>query len=79
MLTEALSGSASDVDIDFGFNDLNNKNLGLNKPSEIKLTLSVQVSRHLGRLALDTGVLFDGPVPDDLAIFVTGSGTVSAP
>jgi len=29
-------------------------------------------------MALDTGVLIDGPAADDLAIFVTGSGTVDA-
>ncbi len=74
-----LSGSSSVADTDFGFNDYNNRNLGLNKPSEIKMTLSSSGKpSDLGRLALDTGVLFDGAVPDDLAIFVTGSGTVSA-
>ena len=74
-----LSGSSSAADIDFGFNDLNNRNRGLNKPSEIKLTLSGSgVPSNLGQLALDTGVLFDGAAPDDFAIFVTGSGAVSA-
>ncbi len=74
-----LSGSSSAPDIDFGFNDLNNRNLGLNSPSEIKLTLSgTGTPANLGRMALDTGVIVDGPVPDDLAIFITGSGSVQA-
>ena len=72
-----LSGSSSGADTDFGFNDLNNQTVGLNKPSEIALTLSSTGSpANLGRMALETGVIIDGEVPDDLAIFVTGSGSV---
>ena len=72
-----LSGSSSDADTDFGFNDLNNQTVGLNKPSEIALTLSsTGTPANLGRMALETGVMIDGEVPDDLAIFVTGSGSV---
>ncbi len=72
-----LSGSSSDPDTDFGFNDLNNQTVGLNKPSEIALTLSgTGTPANLGRMALETGVLIDGEVADDLAIFVTGSGSV---
>ena len=72
-----LSGSSSDPDTDFGFNDLNNQTVGLNKPSEIALTLSgTGTPANLGRMALETGVIIDGVVPDDLAIFVTGSGSV---
>ena len=74
-----LSGSNSDPDIDFGFIDLNNRNLGLNSPSEIKLALSgTGTPSNLGRMALDTGVIVNGSVPDDLAIFITGSGSVQA-
>lgn len=66
-------------DTDLGFNDLANRNTGVNKPTEISLTLSGTGSpADLGRMALDTGVLIDGPAADDLAIFVTGSGTVDA-
>ena len=72
-----LSGSSSDADTDFGFNDLNNQTVGLNKPSEIALTLSsTGTPANLGRMALETGVMIDGEAPDDLAIFVTGSGSV---
>ena len=72
-----LSGSSSDPDTDFGFNDLNNQTVGLNKPSEIAVTLSsTGTPANLGRMALETGVIIDGEVPDDLAIFVTGSGSV---
>ena len=72
-----LSGSSSDPDTDFGFNDLNNQTVGLNKPSEIALTLSgTGTPANPGRMALETGVIIDGEVPDDLAIFVTGSGSV---
>ena len=72
-----LSGSSSVADTDFGFNDLNNQTVGLNKPSEIALTLSgTGTPANLGRMALETGVIIDGEVPDDLAIFVTGSGSV---
>ena len=72
-----LSGSSSVADTDFGFNDLNNQTVGLNKPSEISLTLSsTGAPANLGRMALETGVIIDGEVPDDLAIFVTGSGSV---
>ena len=66
-------------DTDLGFNDLANRNTGVNKPTDISLTLSGTGSpADLGRMALDTGVLIDGPAADDLAIFVTGSGTVDA-
>ena len=72
-----LSGSSSNPDTDFGFNDLNNQTVGLNKPSEIAVTLSsTGTPANLGRMALETGVIIDGEVPDDLAIFVTGSGSV---
>ena len=72
-----LSGSSSDPDTDFGFNDPNNQTVGLNKPNEIALTLSgTGTPANLGRMALETGVIIDGEVPDDLAIFVTGSGSV---
>ena len=66
------------ADLDLGFNDLNNRNTGLNKPIEVSLTLSGTGSpADLGRLGFTTGVIFDGPVADDLAIFITGSGTVN--
>ena len=72
-----LSGSSSVANTDFGFNDLNNQTVGLNKPSEIALTLSgTGTPANLGRMALETAVIIDGEVPDDLAIFVTGSGSV---
>ena len=67
------------LDEDLGFNDLANRNTGVNKPVEMSLTLSgTGVPADLGRMALDTGVLIDGLAADDLAIFVTGSGTVDA-
>ena len=67
------------LDADLGFNDLANRNTGVNKPIEMSLTLSgTGIPADLGRMALDTGVLIDGPAADDLAIFVTGSGTVDA-
>ena len=67
------------LDTDLGFNDLANRDTGLNKPIEMSLTLSGSgIPADLGRMALDTGVLIDGPAADDLAIFVTGSGTVDA-
>jgi flagellar basal body rod protein FlgC len=67
-----------DADLDLGFNDLNNRNTGLNKPIELSLTLSGTGNpADLGRLGFATGVIFDGPVADDLAIFVTGSGSVN--
>ncbi|MDG2461189.1 MAG: flagellar hook-associated protein FlgK [Luminiphilus sp.] len=73
----ASSSATALADTDFGFNDKNNRNIGLNKPIEISLTLSGSgTPANLGRMALNTGVLIDGKVPDDLAIFVTGSGTV---
>jgi flagellar hook-associated protein FlgK len=65
-------------DTDLGFNDLANRKTGINRPTEISLTLSGTGSpADLGRMALNTGVLIDGAVADDLAIFVTGSGTVN--
>jgi len=67
------------ADTDLGFNDLANRNMGVNRPIEMSLTLSGSGSpADLGRMALNTGVLIDGPAADDLAIFVTGSGTVDA-
>ena len=70
---------AASPDTDLGFNDLANRDTGLNKPIEMSLTLSGSgIPADLGRMALDTGVLIDGPAADDLAIFVTGSGTVDA-
>ena len=70
---------ATSADIDLGFNDLANRNTGMNKPIEMALTLSGTGSpADLGRMALNTGVLIDGAAADDLAIFVTGSGTVDA-
>jgi flagellar hook-associated protein FlgK len=66
-------------DLDLGLNDLNNRNSGLNKPVEVSLTLSGTGSpADLGRLGFATGVIFDGPVADDLAIFMTGTGSVNA-
>jgi flagellar hook-associated protein FlgK len=66
------------ADLDLGFNDLNNRNTGLNKPIELSLTLSSSGSpADLGRLGFATGVIFDGPVADDLAIFMTGTGSVN--
>lgn len=65
-------------DLDLGFNDLNNRNTGLNKPIEVSLTLSgTGTPADLGRLGFATGVIFDGPVADDLAIFMTGTGSVN--
>ena len=67
------------LDTDLGFNDVANRNTGVNKPIEMSLTLSgTGIPADMGRMALDTGVLIDGPAADDLAIFVTGSGTVDA-
>ena len=68
-----LSGSSSVADTDFGFNDLNNQTVGLNKPSEAVTLSSTGTPANLGRMALETAVIIDGEVPDDLAIFVTGS------
>ena len=66
-------------DTDLGFNDLNNRNIGLNKPTEISLALSGTGSpSDLGRLGFATGVIFDGPIKDDFAIFMTGSGSATA-
>ena len=66
------------ADTDLGFNDLNNRKSGLNKPTEISLTLSATgAPADLGRLGFSTEVIFDGPVADDLAIFMTGSGSVN--
>ena len=44
----------------------------------MSLTLSGTGSpADLGRLGFATGVIFDGPVADDLAIFMTGTGSVN--
>jgi flagellar hook-associated protein FlgK len=75
--TYNLDGNGN-ADIDLGFNDLNNRNTGLNRPVEVSLTLSGTGNpADLGRLGFATGVIFDGPVADDLAIFMTGTGSVS--
>ena len=65
------------ADADMGFNDLNNRNLGLNKPTEIALTISsTGTPADLGRLGFATEVIIDGPAADDYAVFLTGTGTV---
>ena len=66
------------ADQDLGFNDARNRSTNLNKPSEISLTLGDGVPADLGSMGFATGVLFDGDVPDDLAIFLTGSGSAQA-
>ena len=48
-----LSGSSSVADTDFGFNDLNNQTVGLNKPSEIALTLSARARQPIRSLTRD--------------------------
>ncbi len=65
------------ADADMGFNDLNNRNLGLNKPTEIALTISsTGTPADLGRLGFATEIIIDGPAADDYAVFLTGTGTV---
>lgn len=46
--------------------------------SEIALTIGSGQPSDLGRLGLYTGVYLDGPLNEELAVFVTGSGTVGA-
>ena len=75
--TQVDSKGNTVVDTDLGFQDLNNARLGLNKPTEISLTLtSTGVPADLGRLGFATEVMIDGPAADDYAIFMTGTGTV---
>ena len=77
--TQVDSKGNTVVDTDLGFQDLNNARLGLNKPTEISLTLtSTGVPADLGRLGFATEVMIDGPAADDYAIFMTGTGTVDA-
>lgn len=77
--TQVDSKGNTVVDTDLGFQDLNNARLGLNKPTEISLTLaSTGVPADLGRLGFATEVMIDGPAADDYAIFLTGTGTVDA-
>ena len=77
--TQVDSKGNTNVDADLGFQDLNNARLGLNKPTEISLTLaSTGVPADLGRLGFATEVMIDGPAADDYAIFLTGTGTVDA-
>ncbi|MFL2502382.1 MAG: flagellar hook-associated protein FlgK [Luminiphilus sp.] len=72
-----LTTYGASADADMGFNDLNNRNLGLNKPTEIALTISsTGTPADLGRLGFATGVIIDGPAADDYAVFLTGTGTV---
>jgi flagellar hook-associated protein FlgK len=75
--TQVDSKGNSVVDTDLGFQDLNNTRLGLNKPTQISLTLaSTGVPADLGRFGFATEVMIDGPAADDYAIFLTGTGTV---
>ncbi len=77
--TQVDSKGNTVVDTDLGFQDLNNARLGLNKPTEISLTLSsTGVPADLGRFGFATEVMIDGPAADDYAIFLTGTGTVDA-
>ena len=77
--TQVDSQGNTVVDTDLGFQDLNNARLGLNRPTEISLTLgSTGVPADLGRLGFATEVMIDGPAADDYAIFLTGTGSVDA-
>ena len=77
--TQVDSKGNTNVDADLGFQDHNNTRLGLNKPTEISLTLaSTGIPADLGRLGFATEVMIDGPAADDYAIFLTGTGTVDA-
>lgn len=65
------------TDTDLGFEDLNNRGVGANKPTEIALTISsTGTPADLGRLGFATEVLIDGPAADDYAVFLTGTGSV---
>ena len=71
------SQGVPELDLDLGFEDLNNRGVGLNKPTEIALTISsTGKPADLGRLGFATEVLLDGPAADDYAVFLTGTGTV---
>ena len=75
--TQVDSQGNTVVDTDLGFEDLNNRNLGLNKPTEIGLTISSSgTPADLGRLGFATEVIIDGPAADDYAVFLTGTGSV---
>jgi flagellar hook-associated protein FlgK len=75
--TQVDSQGNNYTDTDLGFEDLNNRNLGLNKPTEIGLTISSSgTPADLGRLGFATEVIIDGPAADDYAVFLTGSGSV---
>ena len=77
--TQVDSQGNTVIDTDLGFQDLNNARLGLNRPTEISLTLgSTGVPADLGRLGFATEVIIDGPAADDYAIFLTGTGSVDA-
>ena len=77
--TQVDSKGNTVVDTDLGFQDLNNARLGLNRPTEISLTLtSTGVPADLGRFGFATEVMIGGPAADDYAIFLTGTGTVDA-
>ena len=79
LILSLITSIIGNPDTDLGFNDLNNRNIGLNKPTEISLALSGTGSpSDLGRLGFATGVIFDGPIKDDFAIFMTGSGSATA-
>jgi flagellar hook-associated protein FlgK len=75
--TQVNSQGNNYTDTDLGFEDLNNRNLGLNKPTEIGLTISSSgTPADLGRLGFATEVIIDGPAADDYAVFLTGTGSV---
>ena len=75
--TQVDSKGNTSADTDLGFEDLNNRNLGLNKPTEIGLTISSSgTPADLGRLGFATEVIIDGPAADDYAVFLTGTGSV---
>ena len=74
-----LTAFDATADADMGFNDLNNRKLGLNKPTEIALTISPSgTPADMGRLGFGTEVIIDGAAADDYAVFLTGTGTVDA-
>ncbi|MEC8112701.1 MAG: flagellar hook-associated protein FlgK, partial [Pseudomonadota bacterium] len=77
--TQVDSKGNTVVDTDLGFQDFHNARLGVNRPTEISLTLSsTGVPANLGRFGFATEVMIDGPAADDYAIFLTGTGTVDA-